>query len=148
MAVIEPLWESVDIYNSYEDYEKCLVPFNLQQRAVFSIMWLIGETFNGGLYQFYTNATGIVWEDAMNGFELIGMNDASQVIKESSIRFSPVPSFNQEEREDYLDSTDIDFEDLDDKLYALDNEINLTATVANYIAKNRSEFYFEGEVEI
>jgi hypothetical protein len=103
--------------------------------------------FNGGFYQFYTNSTGIVWEDAMNGFELIGISEAQKIIKESSERFNPKPSFDREKRENYLDITDIEFEDLDDRIYSLDEKINLIEKIADYINTDRMPFYFEGEVE-
>ena len=47
-------------------------PFSLPQRYVFAIQWHIGEVNNGGHYQFYDNSTGIVWEDSLKGFEVIG----------------------------------------------------------------------------
>ncbi|PHR25835.1 MAG: hypothetical protein COA38_16000, partial [Fluviicola sp.] len=73
MAIIAPLWQSVNTYGSKIEYEKGLEQFSYPQRLIFAMMWFIAEFFNGGFYQFYTNATGIVWEDAIDGFELIGI---------------------------------------------------------------------------
>jgi hypothetical protein len=72
MKVIDPLWWTVSIYDSKEKYEKDLKSFSFHQRAVFALMWYMAEVNNGGHSQFYSNSTGIVWEDAMDGFELIG----------------------------------------------------------------------------
>lgn len=147
MAIIKPVWLSVDIYSSKEEYERGLESFSFHQRSIFAIMWFISEVFNGGFYQFYTNSTGIVWEDAMDGFELIGIPEAQKIIKESSERFNPQPSFDRIKREDYLVATDIEFEDLDNRIYSLDEQINLTEKIADYIYNDRMPFYFEGEVE-
>ena len=147
MAVIEPLWLSVDIYGSKELYEMGLEPFSNDQRAVFAAMWFISEVFNGGFYQFYTNATGIVWEDAMNGFETLGIPETRSIIQESCNRFEPRPSFDREEREGFLDVVDVEFEDLDERIYLLDEKNNLTEKIAHYICNHRESFYFKGEVE-
>jgi hypothetical protein len=148
MKVIDPLWWTVDIYNSKEQYEKDLEPYSFHQRAVFAIMWYMGEVNNGGHYQFYTNSTGIVWEDAMDGFELIGLDEGKRIIEESAKRFGSKPSFDRTERENFLDSIDEDFEDLDSRFYKLDSELNLTDKIAQYISANPIPFYFEGEIEI
>ena len=80
MKVIDPLWWSVSIYDSKEKYEKDLKPFSFHQRAVFALMWYMAEVNNGGHSQFYSNPTGIVWEDAMVGFELIGLTEGMKII--------------------------------------------------------------------
>src|SRR5690606_8240137 len=133
MAVIDPLWWTVNIYGSKDEYEKDLEPYSFNQRAVFAIMWYMGEVNNGGHFQFYTNSTGIVWEDAMYGFELIGLIEGKEIIEESARRFGNKPSFDRTERENLLDSIDEDFEDLDTRFYDLDNKVNLTERIADYI---------------
>ena len=148
MKVIDPLWWTVDIYNSKEQYEEDLEPYSVPQRAVFAIMWYMGEVNNGGHYQFYTNSTGIAWEDARDGFDLVGVGEAREIIEESARRFGGRPSFERAARESYLDSIDEDFADLDSRFYNLDAEIDLTGKVMQYILSNPTPFYFEGEIEV
>jgi len=148
MKVIDPLWWKVDIYNSKEQYERDLEPYSFHQRSIFAIMWYMGEVNNGGHYQFYTNSTGIVWEDAMDGFDLIGLDEGKQIIEESAKRFGNKPSFDRTERENLLDSIDEDFNDLDKRFYKLDSELNITEKVAESILLNPIPFYFEGEIEV
>jgi hypothetical protein len=106
------------------------------------------EVNNGGHAQFYSNTTGIVWEDAMDGFELIGLTEGMKIIEESANRFGSKPSFDREERENVLDSLDIDFDDLDARFYKLDSTVNITDRIADYIQENKVAFYFEGEIEV
>jgi hypothetical protein len=148
MKVIDPLWWTVSIYDSKEQYEKDLQPFSFHQRAVFALMWYMAEVNNGGHSQFYSNSTGIVWEDAMDGFELIGLMEGKEIIEESARRFGTRPSFDREERENALDKLDEDFDDLDTRFYKLDSTVNITEKIADYILKNKIGFYFEGDVEI
>lgn len=148
MKVIDPLWWTVSIYDSKEQYEKDLQPFSFHQRAVFALMWYMAEVNNGGHSQFYSNSTGIVWEDAMDGFELIGLKEGKEIIEESAKRFETRPSFDREELENALDKLDEDFDDLDTRFYKLDSTVNITERIADYILKNKIAFYFEGDIEI
>jgi hypothetical protein len=148
MKVIDPLWWSVSIYDSKEKYEKDLEPFSFHQRAVFALMWYMAEVNNGGHSQFYSNSTGIVWEDAMDGFELIGLTDGMKIIEESAKRFGTKPSFDREKRENALDLLDEDFDDLDSRFYKLDSAVNITERIADHIEKYKEAFYFEGEIEV
>lgn len=148
MKVIDPLWWTVSIYDSKEKYEKDLASFSFHQRAVFALMWYMTEVNNGGHSQFYSNSTGIVWEDAMNGFELIGLMEGKEIIEESARRFGARPSFDRTERENALDKLDEDFDDLDSRFYKLDSTVNITDNIADYILKNKTAFYFEGDIEI
>lgn len=148
MKVIDPLWWSVSIYDSKEQYEKDLEPFSFHQRAVFALMWYIAEVNNGGHSQFYSNPTGIVWEDAMDGFEQIGLIEGMKIIEESAKKFGAKPSFDREEREKVLDLLDIDFNDLDTRFYKLDSTEDITERMSDYIKKNKKAFYFEGEIEV
>ena len=147
-AVIDPLWWSVSIYDTKEKYEKDLVPFSVQQRAVFALMWYIAEVDNGGHSQFYSNSTGIVWADAMRGFEMLGIPEAKNIIEESASLFRPKPSFDREERNKSMELLDPDFEDLDSRFYKLDSTINITGRIADYILRNKKAFYFEGDVKV
>jgi hypothetical protein len=146
MKIIEPVWRTVDIYGSKEKYDSGMNRFSDPQRAVFAVMWYRGEVGNGGHSQFYTNSTGILWEDAMKGFELIGIVDGKKIIEESVKRYGERPSFAREKRLEILESRNIDFEDLDSRLYTLDSAVNFNKRILNYIQKNKSSFYFSGNV--
>ncbi|MCL2061640.1 MAG: DMP19 family protein [Firmicutes bacterium] len=146
MEIIEPLWFGVDIYNSAKEYEADLESFTLAQRYVFAIEWYNAEVNNGGHSQFYTNSTGIVWEDAMNGFKAIGADKHYELIKESAKRMGGNPSKTRNEREEEYEKHDPDFEDLDNKFYELENE--LEDAIKKYVRSNRELFYFDGFIKI
>ena len=71
-----------------------------------------------------------------------------EILDISASRFHPKPSFSQNDREDYLDSNDTDFEDLDNRIYELDKKINLIDKIVEYIKENRMAFYFQGQIEV
>ena len=144
-GVVQPLW-GVSIYDGEEQYENDLKPFTLPQRYVFAIQWYDTEVCNGGHCQFYNNSTGIVWEDALKGFEEIGVIQNVEIIKESAARMGGSPSKTREERQSYLDNHDIDFDDLDDLYFESKND--MWTLLNSYITKNAKDFYFSGDVTI
>ena len=149
-AVIDPVWWSVSIYDGEEIYEEALKHFTVPQRHVFAIQWYSAEVNNGGHDQFYTNPTGIVWEDALKGFEAIGAFENVNIVKESAIRMGGYPSKNQDERNDqleqaYVNSDDL-FGDLDDLYYK--SESDMYTLLNAYIIANTKDFLFSKEVNI
>ena len=146
MEVITPVWYSVSIYDGQAQYEKDLTRFSKEQRHVFACAWYLSEVNNGGHDQFYSNSTGIVWKDALAGFQAIGLNKFADLIVESARRLGGTPSFDRKERMAQLEKTKTVFDDLDDRLYDLEDEIEVEEKFLEYIRANRTKFYFSGKV--
>jgi hypothetical protein len=147
-ALIEPVWWTGNIYGSVEEYEESLRQFSKPQRFLFAIHWYIAEVDNGGHDQFYYNSTGIVWPDALAGFDALGLDEAVAIIEESMSRMGGQPSRIRSERQDQLNRFSAEFDDLDNRLYALEEEIDLNVIMVTYASENASSFYFDGEVEV
>lgn len=143
-SIIDPLWWSVSIYDGEKQYNKDLEKFSTSQRYVFAIQWYIAEVDNGGHDQFYFNSTGIVWEDAMKGFEAMGLLENYEIIKESAQRMGGYPSKDRTERQNQLDKLESSFDDLDDRFYKI--EQNIDGYLLKYIRKNRNDFFFKGKI--
>jgi hypothetical protein len=56
------------------------------------------------------------------------------------------PSFDQETRQEQLESLKPDFDDLDDAFYALQESTDFDAAMMSYILAHREAFYFSGDV--
>lgn len=139
--IIEPLWWSVSIYDGMGKYLLDLSNYSKQQKYIWAIKWYDGEVNNGGHYQFYSNSTGIVWKDAMDGFKEIGFTEAYEIILESTKRFGLPPSRSRDIRNEQMEDINLDFDDLDSRYYKLDD---LESRLLSYIRENREHFYFEG----
>lgn len=144
-AIIEPVWWTANTYDSHAAYESSLAKFSHPQRIVHAIEWYTAEVNNGGHEQFYFNSTGIVWKDAKEGFEEIGMPEIAKIIAESAKRMGGQPSFVREERISALEKENPEFDDLDDRFYECSD--NLDAKLQGYIRANSRDFLFDGEVE-
>jgi hypothetical protein len=145
--VLDPAWRTVDIYGGKIEYDKSLLAFTNEQRFLVAITWYISEVNNGGHEQFYYNSTGIVWKDALAGFQEIGLDEAVSILDESAKRMGGNPSFDRETRWEQMDIHHPNFDDLDDRFYDLEEKTNLEERMQDYIMNHRSAFYYEGEVE-
>ena len=116
-AVIEPVYWSANIYESLAEYEASLQRFSRPQRLLVALHWYVAEVNNGGHDQFYSNSTGIVWPDALDAFEAIGVPDGAEIIRESAGRLGGSPSREREERSRQLAELGPDFEDLDARFH-------------------------------
>jgi len=146
-AVIHPVWWTATIYDGPAAYEKSLQLFTRPQRQVFAMLWYKEEVDNGGHDQFYSNSTGIVWRDALEGFEAAEMPEVAANLRESANRLGGSPPLDRRERQALLDSKSADFADLDDKFYELDEAVNIEDKLMAYIRSRPKDFYFSGQVK-
>ena len=143
--VIEPLWFCVNIYEDEQRYNKDLEQFSQPQRYIFAIQWYFAEVYNGGHDQFFFNSTGIVWRDALEGFRAIGLDSCAEILAEAASRMGGSPSMDREERWEQQERFNAEFDDLDSRFYALDEE-ELHRQMTEYMLNNAESFYFDGDI--
>ena len=149
--VVDPMWETINIYDGYDEYIQSAQTFTLEQRYLLAITWYFAEVSNGGHYQFLHNPTGIVWEDAIKGFKHFGMNDYADNFQKVVDYCGGRISFAREERWDMLEILEEKYGEeffkilgeADDFIYDYEGEEN----ELNYIKSHPEKFVFEGEYE-
>ena len=147
MSIIEPVWAGGNIYESYSKYEESLMPFTREQRLVYAVMWYCAEVNNGGHHQFYSNSTGIVWQDASRGLKEIGAQEAAENLQNSLEIFGGSPSFKRDKRTEVIEKSNPSiFDDIDKKFY--DNDANIYESMLKYIFENKSQFYFDKVIKV
>lgn len=153
--LIDPLWWSVSIYDGYEQYERDLMPFTKEQRAVFAVMWYEAEVCNGGHDQFFSNSTGIVWQDALAGFAMIGAVECEKNLRAVIEKCGGCVPFDRAQRNALLEKlTNLPEEDGWIDLFSehdavfYDHEDDLTRLIVEYAKANAEQFVFRGEVEV
>lgn len=147
--IVHPMWWSINIYDSYEDYIKSAKGFTLEQRYLLAIHWYFAEVNNGGHHQFFYNSTGIVWEDALNGLKYFGMSEFANNLQKVIDCFGGTIPFKRNERENLLDTLEEENEEefektlckSDDFIYDYQGD----ESELNYIKANPEKFVFEGE---
>lgn len=147
----QPMYWTINLYESYNDYLTSSETFTLEQRYLYAITWYFIEVNNGGHHQFFFNSTGIVWEDALKGFVHFGMLDYHKNFKRLVDYFGGTIAFDRQTRwqmlKTYENKDEQTFyallDEVDNFVYdydGLDNELN-------YILKNPEKFTFEGYYE-
>ena len=148
VELIQPAWETVNIYGSYEEYEDSLKPYTTEQRYLLAMHWLGAEVDNGGFQQFLSNSTGIVWEDAYKGYQAIGSEKLAYLIEELIKIYGTVIPFDREERVNILESfSEKKLEEID-TLTDLYYEIEETEwrKVTLWVKANSEKFLIQAEI--
>lgn len=144
--VVEPMWWSVSMFDGPQQYERDLQRFSREQRLLFACMCYIGEINTGGHEQFYANSVGIVWRDALAGFQAFGEHEVARILQASVERMGGAPSLDRSERFAVLLSLRPDFRDLDECFFRLESRRPLQDSLARTMRRNPSAFLMSGLV--
>ena len=144
--ILEPIYWTIDIYNSYEKYLQSAELFTLEQRYLNAINWYFIEVNNGGHFQFLDNLTGIVWEDTLKGFRLFGMMELADNFQKVVDLFGGSIPFDNEERWNALESMD---DNLEEFLEQADNFVYDYEGIFEdtYIRNHPEKFIFKQDLE-
>lgn len=77
--VIEPIWDSVTIYEGPEVF---LEQFRCLPQPVgdlYAAHWLVSEVVNGAFPQFFSNSTGVLAPEAASALRRMGLDDAADI---------------------------------------------------------------------
>jgi Domain of unknown function (DUF4375) len=148
MASIDPLYWSIDTRQSPADFDAAFKPYSRPQRLVYAMVWHCAETGNGGHDQFFWNSTGIVWRDALEGYEAAGISDAHAILREAADRLGGDPPLEKTARCELFRRLDPVFDDLDDRFYGMLNADTacLDDRIMAYVRANGDAFAFDGMV--
>lgn len=144
-SLTEPVFWTANTTDGPEAYEKSLVPFTRAQRLFSAVTRYKAEVDNGGHGQFYGNSTGIVWQDALAGLEVLQLHDLAEILRESARRLGGDPPLDWEARNELLEQLRPDFSDLDLRLWDLEDQLN--QAIVDYARSHPEEFYFDGVVQ-
>ena len=114
-TINEPMYWTINIYGSYDDYLESANSFTVEQRYLNAISWYFAEVNNGGHHQFFYNSTGIVWEDALTGLRLFKMDTLADNLQSVIDYFGGSVPFDREERWAILKDWDDEVFDFLDK---------------------------------
>jgi hypothetical protein len=126
-TLIEPAWDSLT-----ESWDEGPVGFLRRYRAfepyvghLFAAHWCQSEVCNGGFYQFFSNTTGILAPEALEGFRAIGLTEWAELLSEAMKKFSSPYPRQREVRQVLVPSrwsskgkVPDPFRELDDKFFA------------------------------
>jgi Domain of unknown function (DUF4375) len=146
-AVVEPMWDDLDFYEEPERAAAFFAAVSPAQGGMIAMWWCRSEVCNGGFDQFFSNSTGMIWHQALEGFRLVGaQSHAEHVERALSVFPGSIAPLDRNERIEALESNEdrINVLDpIDQAFFVLErneNE-NLDAICARYVRSNPSEFF-------
>lgn len=80
---VEPIWDSVSIYDGTEVFLKEFSNATKKQQVLFAAHWAQSEIMNGGLGQFFGNSTGVLAPEAVEAFMALGMPNCASILVEA-----------------------------------------------------------------
>jgi hypothetical protein len=159
---IEEAFERVSIYDGEEAWLSGLKAYPEYIQELLAAHWTMSEVLNGGLGQYFQNSTGVVAPEAIEGFTRIGQLEVANILKAAMAYFGTEYPRDREIRGKLLGSGEDEtegfslipawvkskvgasagkgqkpkkrFEELDDKLFALEEEV--WSAMEKYAAKH------------
>lgn len=146
---IEPIWRKVSINEGGDQFLMGFSKISAKQQALYAAHWAQSEVRNGGLDQFFSNPTGVLAPEAVEGYRALGMHQTAAVIEEALKFFGDPYPRDREVRIDAIgeawenaDKSALAFEEghssfdeLDNRFFALiDTETGGFEAVANAFA--------------
>ena len=118
------------------------------QRAVYALEWTAAEVGNGGFHQYFSNSTGSLFNETLEGVEVLGGDRYIDVLNDAAAVFprGRVPE-SRAEREEVLDRLTADQEEelnrIDETFFALLDHptLNPATLSATYIRAYPAEFF-------
>lgn len=102
--LIEPIWEDVSIYDGPAVFDAQFEKISEKQKALLASHWAQSEIRNGGFCQFFTNSTGVLGLEAVEGFRAMGMNRCADIVSTALGVFGDTYPRNRSEREAIVDT--------------------------------------------
>jgi hypothetical protein len=136
-SVVEPIWEAIEIYDGPDVFLKTFKQAGREAGILFAAHFCQSEVCNGGFRQFFSNSTGVLAPEAVEGFNAVGQTEIAGIISEAMSVLGSAYLRDRASRRTALDRLAPDsFENLDEKFLALIDTENGGFTVAadNYAA--------------
>lgn len=81
IVVLERWWESINIYDGPEVFLKTFSLVPQKAGLLFAAHFAQSEICNGGFHQFFSNSTGVLAPEAIQGFAAVGMPDTARIVQ-------------------------------------------------------------------
>jgi hypothetical protein len=101
--LVEPIWLALN--SSWDDPKKFVRKYRRVRSAaghLYAAHWCQSEICNGGFHQFFSNTTGLLAPEALEGFRAIGMTEWAELLAEAMKHFGTPYPRDRDNREEFL----------------------------------------------
>lgn len=138
-SVIEPVCDVIDIYNGPTAFIESIKEIPVDAALLYACHFCQSEVCNGGLHQFFSNSTGVLAPEALQGFRAIGQCQVADVLEQAMKEFGSLYLRERNDRQKVLQSVSKDhFDELNRRFFNLIHKEAGGFDVAadNYASKN------------
>jgi len=102
--LIDPIWEKVSIYDGPDAFLQQYGASLEVSRVLFAAYWCQSEICNGGFDQFFSNSTGVLAPEGVEGFRKIGMPQIAALMEQAMSALGLIYPRDRDEREDAIEA--------------------------------------------
>jgi hypothetical protein len=106
-SFVDPVWGLVNIYDGPEVFIAQFAKLSEIRQHLFAAHWCQSEVRNGGLHQFFSNDTGVLAPEAVQGFRAIGLDACADVVERAMQFFGSAYPRARDIRERALDALEL-----------------------------------------
>ena len=118
--LIEPIWNEVNIYDGPEVFLDSYSRIASEVAALYAAHFCQSEVCNGGFRQFFSNSTGVLAPEAVQGFHAIGQNRIADLVERAMLAFGSPYIRDRERRHEILENLPArSFDSLDEEFFSL-----------------------------
>lgn len=102
-SIVGSVWDAIDIYSGPDVFRQT---FNSAPRAsafLFAAHFCQSEICNGGFHQFFSNSTGVLAPEAVEGFREIGQGQVAALLEKGMSLFANAYPRDRNERQERLE---------------------------------------------
>jgi hypothetical protein len=119
-SLVEPVWDEIEIYQSPEEFARTFARVPRPAGLLYAAHFCQSEVCNGGFDQFFSNSTGVLAPEAIEGFKTIGQDFVAEIIQEACSLFGEPFPRERSLRQSKLEAIDSKLLDsLDQKFYGI-----------------------------
>ena len=145
--VIAPAYEAVSLSEGPEALARDLTSLTPGQRALLAMHWCVAETLNGGFDQFFTNPSGLLADEALIGFQRLGVPEITSILRAAREILAARPPEADTNAADFDEATEADrFDAYLERYEPLEHEFHaildgaLYPRAAAYVRSHAEEF--------
>jgi len=85
--LVEPYWEKVNIYDGPDEFVRTFSAVPSTVQTLIAEHWCESEVSNGGLYQLFSNSTGLLAPEAAGAYRVLGVPELANVLDDAMAFF-------------------------------------------------------------
>jgi len=135
---VEPVCDVIDLYNGPAAFLESIKNIRRPAALLYASLFCEQEVCNGGFNQFFSNSTGVLAPEALEGFQAVGQHEVASVLHQAMTAFGSEYLRERNARQKMLQSFTKDhFDELNRRFFVLirDEAGGYETAADNYASK-------------